>query len=815
VRLTLRTLLAYLDDILEPKQTKEIGEKIADSHFATSLINRIREVLRRRRLTAPALHGPESGLDPNVVAEYLDNTLPPEKVADVEKTCLESDMYLAEMAGSHQILTLVLGEPVDIVPESRERMYALTAPQQSVSLDSAPPAAVAEPPAAKAPAAPQPAPQPAKSKTDDAFADDDEYFRHTIPEYLRKPPLWKRLAPYGIVAAAVLLIAGTMLSTNSSDDQQSAENLDKSKVVAMNDTKPVESLPEQDEPAVEATDTNDEEVISDDEATVVATNEPADEQNAENKSNEFVFEDPGVAFDPPAPDEEQEDSVAMVPPLEGPEEPGSLVNTELFPTTVADETGADLPNLDEVVTTDIADVATESLPEDAVELLPQESNETTPTEVASTDDPADATEQKPVIETPPTTTEEPSKPERVFQPPATAQYQWHGGMNQGQGGVALFRDPDEHGWKKLAPRQMIYPGDRIAVPDPYIASMRLSEGNTHLTLLPGTQNGASIELTDPTDAGHCTIKVYQGRLVFRGNPQAVEGNVQPVEIGLMVHGELWQVKFVSPDAVWGLEVTPRRPQGPASTNSGSDYLASIYVTQGSIRFADRENLEVTREGPSWIPLTPGQRPTTESVASILPLTTIPHWLGQQNLSRKQLENSRRFAREFDDVQPIEISLVGAIDHRDPDISELAVKCFALTDNYKRLAETLARSEHAAARRAAADGLRDWLLLADDNGGKLEEALAGVFHQENAAIINGLLWGISEADARKLGPSEELIKLMGHPEPVIRELAFDQAKLLSGKKGSLGYHPDDPEPKRNKSIQSWLKSVQRSDGLQRQ
>ena len=37
MRLTLRTLLAYLDDILEPAQTKEIGNKLAESKFASDL----------------------------------------------------------------------------------------------------------------------------------------------------------------------------------------------------------------------------------------------------------------------------------------------------------------------------------------------------------------------------------------------------------------------------------------------------------------------------------------------------------------------------------------------------------------------------------------------------------------------------------------------------------------------------------------------------------------------------------------------------------------------------------------------------------
>ena len=125
MRLTLRTLLAYIDEVLPPAQAAEIGKKLEESPVGTSLVHRIQDVLRQRRLSSPSLSGSGMGIDPNSVAEYLDNTLAPEGIAAVERICLESDLHLAEVAGCHQILSLALNEPAELPPKVRERMVAL------------------------------------------------------------------------------------------------------------------------------------------------------------------------------------------------------------------------------------------------------------------------------------------------------------------------------------------------------------------------------------------------------------------------------------------------------------------------------------------------------------------------------------------------------------------------------------------------------------------------------------------------------------------------------------------------------------------
>jgi hypothetical protein len=124
MRLTLRTLLAYLDDTLEPAQTRDIGIKVSESDVARELVERIRKVVRRRSVTVPPISGPDKA-DANVVAEYLDNDLPSDKLAEVEEQALKSDVHLAEIAACHQLLSFIVSEPAKVPPTARQRMYGL------------------------------------------------------------------------------------------------------------------------------------------------------------------------------------------------------------------------------------------------------------------------------------------------------------------------------------------------------------------------------------------------------------------------------------------------------------------------------------------------------------------------------------------------------------------------------------------------------------------------------------------------------------------------------------------------------------------
>ena len=177
MRLTLRTLLAWLDDTLQPTQVREIGSQVAESPFAQELTERIHRVTRQRRLSVPSSAGPD-GTDPNVVASYLDNDLDPEPVAEYEKHCLTSDVKLAEVASVHQILSL-LGQKVRVPAEAKLRMYQLVKGRETVRERA---------PAARRPQSPEPLTRPIQPWVD--------------PDPIRRS--W--IERFGLVAAGLGLI---------------------------------------------------------------------------------------------------------------------------------------------------------------------------------------------------------------------------------------------------------------------------------------------------------------------------------------------------------------------------------------------------------------------------------------------------------------------------------------------------------------------------------------------------------------------------------------------------------------------------------
>jgi hypothetical protein len=203
MRLTLRTLIAWLDDTLSPNEVRTIGQQVAESPFAKELVERLQRVTRQRRLTYPGDLGTEA-TDPNLVAGYLDNELNSEQVAEFERRCLTSDVHLAEVASVHQVLSLI-GQKAKVPSDARLRMYRLVRGRETTKPVPGQAPAPAPVVASKAKLAP-PAPKPPKVEPVSPWTS-------TVPV---QRSMIERFGPAaGVLAAIALLLWAAAYSLNS------------------------------------------------------------------------------------------------------------------------------------------------------------------------------------------------------------------------------------------------------------------------------------------------------------------------------------------------------------------------------------------------------------------------------------------------------------------------------------------------------------------------------------------------------------------------------------------------------------------------
>ena len=791
MRLTLRTLLAYLDDVLEPSQAKEIGEKMQESSFAASLVSRIREVMRRRRLTAPALSGPGSGIDPNTVAEYLDNTLPPESIADVEKICLDSDVHLAEVGACHQVLTLVLGEPVDISPESRERMYGLgpgaTSPLPATDQNAqrATPAAAMSESSLEAVMSQVQEVRGAEMLTRPPAGATSaaQPFHETIPEYLRPTPWWRRLAPYGVVA---VLLAGWIALIWTDSLFVTSPILPSPRDVGADGAA---QLPEgvanaDGSPAVDIAATT----VDGVELPAPAPEVPVPEEGAT----------------PVAPQADAQNPLARNPAEDGaaPAAPGG--------NDVAMNTGK-RNTIDAPPPADAAEDGAAPIPEKGV----PGASPATPRKTASTKpaaEPADNSTPAPPGGKPPTTTVA-VRPDLPARPPADpegtpdAAPQPPAKYVSAEGIMLLFA-PKDRNWYVLPRRSLIHGNDALAAPEPFDGVIEFGNDRGAIRL-PG---GASIRVLKNVPGAAMSLELVRGRVAVTANRRAAESSDAPLLVTFEVRGKQFGLELMTPETVCGVEVVPLEPNRFEQDLGENSYRGMIYVASGTVQFVDGAMQRRVIPGPGGLPLTPEliDAPNPSDLTTALSRNAVPKWVTEPNPSSSARQYSKQFEKLFKLNESVDLTITAFVNERRPEMARLAVECLGLAGSDGSLILALKRSDHEEARRAAITALRTRLTTDPESREPLKAELLKRFSPENADIVYKLLWGFNEEDARNRLISQQLIGWMESEEIAIRELAFAHVYRLTDKK--FDYRPNANAAQRQQAMTHWQQHLLKAGAL---
>lgn len=659
MRLTLRTLLAYMDDILDPADHEELQQKIEASDFATELIHRSRDAVRRLRLGAPEIDagdneevlGGDPSLDANAVAEYLDNTMPPEQVAEFERCCLENgnlaDMRLAEVASCHHILTMVLGEPADVRPEVRGRMYQLGAEATGVASGGE---KLRIEPAHTSGSNDSSAATPATAPPVAAVADEHP---EDVPDYLRAAARQEqRKRNLQLAAIAAVLIVGVAIGYFA----RPVADPDLSVVdpAVSGDVEAIVSGPQlQEDDAPPAGSTVDK-----------PTSPPVTGKDAEE----------APAWNPGSPEEETPSSATTGSSPEATETPATGPTPDFDAAVAADaaseapvDTTPEDPAVVELPTDATADPAAGDYREESEErMLPVDeqgnivfetpdfteasdlSSEVSPppapsplagqapseaAEPAVAAEPSDDAAEPRLASRPDTTPSEPAPPGSDAEAPLLGEY-------QGNDDLLLIGDPSGEGWVRLPSQTKLAAGDRLLALPMFRAHISLDGVDAYL--IDGTQVVLAPAEVDAQEAD-ATLELLYGRLLISAD---LDGSRVAVKIGETVHD-----LELSASADLAIEV--ERQFVPGALTAGTGPLeVSWYLTSGKL--GDGES---AAQAPATWETVDGN--STEPVA----YDELPDWIDQQRLSTYEREARRAVADALSPGESVGIPLLELSDKR--------------------------------------------------------------------------------------------------------------------------------------------------------
>lgn len=758
MRLTLRTLLAYVDDILEPEDAQAISKKIEESEFATTLLHRTRDVMRRLRLGAPEVTDRGAGLDPNTVGEYLDNTLPDDQVLDFEKVCLESDVHLAEVAACHQILALVLGEPAEVDPESRQRMYQLAGlvdDQIKAASDAS-----AEP-------APLPSAGPAIESRPDVVDSGPELItappqtNGAVPQWLRDgSPKRRRWWPV-VATVGIVLVCGLVV------------------MAVTGQLRPGALLPSgQEDPSI---------------------------ARAPDPTEAEAQLPPETATDPAGP-ASQEPSKSPSPTPEPGRQPGTSEGQ--LPTTPSPETAG------EAQATDMADpVAPSGTPVGESPAEPSPEPESTPPlrqpfPAAEFDRPAMVEPASPMAQ-PSATDLAVNTPKPVLPPtgggktPAGAQPEARPdaarapvpmepiGQLDSPMQIVLRFDAKKSAWQRLPDQAPLMPQTKyLALPTYRPMFELLNQVRVWLV------EGAELELLPADPDGTPGLALQHGRLVVEAPEQA------PSRLRLAVADRVGTITFQDADSRLGVELTRALASNDDPETQPAPVVANLYAASGQILWQEQRDNEPTAVAA------PVRLALSEQPPQAVPVQKFPNWIVPPTMSLLDQRASSTVQRELAVSRSANLGLRELADHRRKEVRWLALRCLEALGNFDLMVTALDNPDENMAWPDYVAQLRAAVVRSPEAAAQVRTAMERLHGIEGASLYE-LLWRYNH-DALDGQEAASLVEYLEHDTLAFRVVAFQTLKRTT--KLTINYRPEDTAHKRQPWVEKWRERLESSTRL---
>ncbi|MEX2187931.1 MAG: hypothetical protein WD875_14090 [Pirellulales bacterium] len=753
MRLTLRTMLAHLDGILDPADSEDLARKIAENEFAATLAQRIGDCTKRLRLGAPKVLGKGTALDPNTVAEYLDSTLAAERMPDFEKVCLESDVHLAEVAACHHILTMIVGQPVQVDIESRRRMYGLVAAGETGPIASgAAVSGTAEMIGAAVRAAESATPVAHESISDEAMTSVDGFpsqakpqpRKAAVPDYLREGARQRKMTTAMIAIAAVGLTIAVLAF--------------KDPLLSMVGLGP---------------------------ATKEAVSDAGDGTNHGDKRNEGGANENGGATNDAA--ENAAAGVSKGPqasePATGGRDADAIGPEKSSAAKLGGDPGGNAP-----------------LPGEAFE----PSNNPPLPATTSPPSPQDATNDagNPDADAPNTATPRTVPGDAPRQPDAAPRLERAEPVGKLVSGDQLLlrfdvQAGDGGDWLRVPDGGMVYGGDRIVALPTFRPRLVLSDGLL-VELVADSHDGTIVEMLAADANGTPGMRVVHGRLAKisasgkQGIPLRLAFGKQTATITLS-------------DTTSSLAVSVDRPYAPGEDPMGvaDPVMATFYATSGSVDVAVEGARPVTVNEAMHLVVLPAGPAQPE------PTSPPPQWVDKSQVEYLDTSAATQLMLELTATSSVGVELSEQFHGRRIEGQSLAARSFGYLGRFDPLIATGLKDDKLVWtwREKSLEGLRQAMRRGPATAVVVRDGLVKEFGDRNGGVMYRMLCGYSQSDLKN-GADEKLVENLSHEELAFRSLAQFNLVSITGK--NWGYKPEARENFRRSSVARWREQLQRRE-----
>jgi hypothetical protein len=755
MRLTLRTLLAYLDNILELDDRELLEKKVQESEFAQNLIKRSRETVNNQELSALDPIGHSIRQDPNAVAEYLDNTMAREQIEEFERQCLdntsEADTRLAEITACHHILTMVLGDPVQFAASSRERMYRIGESekidrQTDAGESSQEPIAGVEQTDTHAVAGSASSNQ-STTDPDDSFDPADLLPSSKLPDYLRsedKRNRWLPIIATTLVAAVVTGILLILFEPSSSAIKQSENG-----AVAKSDSQDVAentSFSPDQTPALQG-------------STPPVIPEVPEGNNSEKVTTNIS--------EKPIPSDASE---SAKPPVEN-SKPNQPVEN-----SVTSSNDAAKPNARAVPAEEKEVLPESGAPSSATQEDPP-SNDTLPT---NTEEPVEAEQPTAGSQD---TDKDTSKLTATDDSPTEAAEGGHQVLGRlVSSDQILLVSPD--GFDKLRwlpPQSNLKKGQKLVALPTFRPILSLLAFTVEL------EGGSILELLDLNEGGIPTIKLSYGRMIVRTN---FDGGMLHLKIN---DKRSITLTLKNTETAIGVEVWPKTPLGRDPETAERDYTIDIYTLSSSVEWQEGPMQGVVEAGQlQSLGLMPPPAPQSFSVA--------PEWATKVQMSKLDARAVPAIRDVLQDDRNVKLSFSELVEkRRQVEVKQLALRCCAHIGYFDPLVEALGDESMDRRWAKCATYLQEAAWRHPEYARRVRESMERLRNEKGVDLYR-MLWGYTNEGLLNNGEAEQLVEFLSSEDLDLRVLSHWNLKTITGK--GYSFHPNKSESKRRQSLKRW-------------